>query len=304
MTDPRISVVVPTCRRPEALLDCVGALRSQEPPEGGFEILVVDDGDGLPSLPEDVRVVAGDGAGPASARNRGVEVARGEVVAFTDDDCRPSRRWLCELDAELRRGRAAGVAGTTVNGLPEDVFASASQLVLDTAYECFSRGAEPGFAGSANLAMLAADLRALGGYDRSFRICEDRDLCARWLASGRRLAWAPAAEVAHCPEMGLASFLRQHAAYGRGAYAVRKRAMGSGIVPRPQLRFAFALAGRVRRAPGKKLRVAALCALSQAATAVGYALEVAATRWGLGPRTCLEPALPWPAPGAPSGNAA
>jgi glycosyltransferase involved in cell wall biosynthesis len=299
----RISVVVPTRGRPVALLDCIEALQSQEPPEGGFEVVVVADGDGLPSLPEDVRVVAGEGAGPAAARNRGVEAARGEVIAFTDDDCRPSPRWLRELDAELRRGRAAGVAGTTVNGLPEDAFASASQLVLDTAYECFSRGGEPGFAGSANLAMLAADLRALGGYDRSFRISEDRDLCARWLASGRRLAWAPSAEVAHCREMGLASFVRQHTAYGRGAYAVRKRATGSGIVPRPQLRFAFALARRVRRAPGRRLRLAALCALTQVATAAGYVLEAAATRWGLGPRTCLEPALQWPTPSAPSGNA-
>jgi glycosyltransferase involved in cell wall biosynthesis len=300
MTDFRVSVVVPTCGRPAALLDCVDALRSQEPPEGGFEIVVVDDGDGLPSLPDDVRIVAGEGAGPAAARNRGVEAARGEVIAFTDDDCRPSPRWLRELDAELRRGCAAGVAGTTVNGLPEDVFASASQLVLETAHEHFSRGAEPGFAGSANLAMLAADLRALGGYDRSFRISEDRDLCARWLASGRRLAWAPGAEVAHCREMGLASFVRQHAAYGRGAYAVRKRARGSGIVPRPQLRFVFALAGRVSRAPRHRLRLAALCALTQVATAGGYLLEAAATRWGLGQRKCLEPALHWP---APAGNA-
>jgi hypothetical protein len=148
--------------------------------------------------------------------------------------------------------------------------------------------------------MLAEDLRAVGGYDRSFRICEDRDLCARWLASGRRLTWAPGAEVAHCREMGLASFARQHAAYGRGAYAVHKRAAGSGVVPGPQLRFVFAMARRVSRAPRKRLRLAALCAVSQAATAAGYVLEAAATRWNLGPRTCLEPALPWP---APAGNA-
>ena len=302
MTGPRISVVVPACGRPAALLACVDALRRQEPPDGGFEIVVVDDGDGLPPLPSDVRTVAGEGAGPAAARNRGVDVARGEVIAFTDDDCRPSPRWLRELDAELRRGRTAGVAGSTVNGVTDDVFAAASQLVLDAAHEHFSSGGEPEFAASCNLAVLAADLRAVGGFDRSFRYAEDRDLCARWLASGRRLAWAPAAEVVHCRAMSLASFVRQHAAYGRGAYAVRRRITGSGRVPSPQPGFMLALARRVRRAPGDRLRLAALCVLSQAAAAGGYALEAVASRWGLGTRTCLEPSLQWPAPDAGRGS--
>ena len=302
MTDPRISVVVPTSGRPAALLDCIEALRGQEPPEGGFEILVVDDGGGLPVLPDGVRTMTADGAGPAAARNRGVDAARGEVIAFTDDDCRPSSRWLRELDTELRRGHAAAVAGSTVNGVPDDVFAAASQLVLDAAHDHFSSEGEPRFAASCNLAVRAADLRALGGFDRSFRYAEDRDLCARWLASGRRLAWAPAAEVVHCRELDLASFVRQHSAYGRGAFAVRKRTTGSGMVPTPQPGFFAALARRVRHAPGPRLRLATLCALSQLAGACGYLLEAVASRWGIGTRTCPEPSLQWPVPSAADGG--
>jgi glycosyltransferase involved in cell wall biosynthesis len=279
VADPRISVVVPTRGRPAALLDCVNALRGQEHPDGGFEIVIVDDGDGVPALTEEVRVVAGEGTGPAAARNRGIDAARGEIIAFTDDDCRPSSRWLRELDAELRRGRAAGVAGSTVNGVAQDVFAAASQLVLDATHEHFSRGGEPRFAASCNLAVLAADIRALGGFDRSFRYAEDRDLCARWLASGRRLAWAPGAKVVHCRDMNLARFLRQHFAYGRGAYAVHRRA-GSGILPRPQPSFVLALARQVRRAPRGRLRLAALCALSQVAYAAGYVIEAATSGSG------------------------
>jgi GT2 family glycosyltransferase len=287
--DPRISVVVPTRGRPEALLDCVDALRGQEPPEGGYEIVVVDDGDGVPALTGQVRVVAGEGAGPAAARNRGIEAARGEIIAFTDDDCRPSPRWLRELDAALLRGQAAGVAGNTVNGLAEDVFAAASQIVLDAAHEHFSRAGAPGFAASCNLAVRTADIRALGGFDRRLRYAEDRELCARWLASGRRLAWAPAAEVVHRRHMDLAAFLRQHSAYGRGAHAVHERAGASGLLPTPQPSFALSLARRVRDAPAKRIRLAALCALSQAAYAAGYVLEALASRWGLGEPVSATP---------------
>jgi GT2 family glycosyltransferase len=286
VNDPRISVVVPTRGRPEALLDCVDALRGQEPPDGGFEIVVVDDGDGVPALTDEVRVVAGEGTGPAAARNRGIDAARGEVIAFTDDDCRPSARWLRELDAELRRGRAAAVAGSTVNGAADDVFATASQLVLDAAHEHFSRGGDPRFAASCNLAVLASDIRAVGGFDRSCRYGEDRDLCARWLASGRGLAWAPDAEVVHCRDMSLVRFVHQHSAYGRGAYAVQKRNGGSGFLPVPQPRFVLTLARKVREAPGRRLRLAALCTLSQAAHAAGYVLEAVASRWGLGKAAC------------------
>lgn len=302
MTDPRVSVVVPTRDRPEALVECVAALRGQDPPDGGFEIVVVDDGDGLPELSGEVRAVAGGGEGPAAARNRGAETARGEVIAFTDDDCLPSPWWLRELDAGLRLGAGTGVAGITVNGLPDDVFAVASQLVLDASHEHFSAGGEPGFAASCNLAFPAAEFRALGGFDRSFRHAEDRDLCARWLASGRRLTWAPGAEVVHRRRMDFASFVRQHSGYGRGAYALHRRAAGLGLVPRPHLGFYSVLAAYVRRAPGHRVQLAALGALSQLAAGGGYVLEAVAKRWGIGTQTCREPSLEMPGTGVREGS--
>jgi GT2 family glycosyltransferase len=290
-----MSVVVPTCNRQAALQECVSALLSQEPPDGGFEIVVVDDGGGLPELPGNVRTAVAAGEGPAAARNLGARVARGEVIAFTDDDCLPSRRWLRELDAGIRRGDGAGVAGLTLNGCPGDVFAVASQLILDTSHDHFTAGGEPRFAASCNLALPAADFHALGGFDPSFRHAEDRDLCVRWLASGRRLTWAPQAVVTHHRGMTLASFLHQHAGYGRGAYALHRRVAQSPPIPAPQPRFYGVMAAKVRGAPDRRVRLLALCVLSQAAAVAGFAMESMATRWGLGRRACREPslAMPW-----------
>ncbi len=296
VSDPRVSVVVATRGRPEALTTCVSALVGQEPPEGGIEIVVVDDGDGLPHLPATVVALAGDGSGPAAARNLGAKAARGAVLAFTDDDCVPSPRWAHELDAAVRAHPGAGVAGVTLNGLPDDVFAIGSQLVLDASHTHFAVEGKPRFVASCNLALPAAAFHELGGFDRSFRHAEDRDLCARWHASGRSFVWAPGAQVVHRRTMGTASFISQHAGYGRGAYALHRRMSGSGLVPSPQPGFYGVLAEQVRRAPERRGRLSTLAALSQVAAAFGFALEATATRYGIGRRSCAEPSLPMPVP--------
>ena len=81
------------------------------------------------------------GRGRAGARNRGLAEAVGEWIAFTDDDTLPQPDWLAHLVAALERNPAALVGGKTVNGLPDDLFAEASMLVLDLAYEHFNRDA-------------------------------------------------------------------------------------------------------------------------------------------------------------------
>src|SRR5512137_1175434 len=105
MALPSASVVIPTFRRPAALRRCVEALARLDYPRDRLEVLIVDDGGGgvsnldLGELPRDlqVRVVEQENRGPASARNRGAREAEGELLAFTDDDCRPRPSWLAEL---------------------------------------------------------------------------------------------------------------------------------------------------------------------------------------------------------------
>src|SRR5438128_1544197 len=119
-TKPTISVVVPTHNRRALLERLVRALEHQEgaPP---YEVVIVDDGfadgtaDALARLAADaavpLRTVLRDlNGGPAAARNAGWEVATAPLVAFTDDDCVPDRKWLARLatrfeDADVVQGR-------------------------------------------------------------------------------------------------------------------------------------------------------------------------------------------------------
>ena len=113
---PFFSIIVPTYNRPRQLADCLRALSALDYPRRRFEVIVVDDGSASP-LAEVVApfhplfrltLVTQDNAGPAAARNTGAALAQGEFLAFTDDDCLPSGRWLTCPGGALCRGPPPG----------------------------------------------------------------------------------------------------------------------------------------------------------------------------------------------------
>lgn len=111
---------------------------------------------------------------------------------------------------------AAG--GTTRNGLEGNYYAEASQLVLKLVwrYDCATRG-QVQFFPSNNMAFPADTLRAMGGFDESFRSAEDRELCRRWQYNGHRMRAVVEAIVDHDSKLDLSGFVRQFFLYGRGA---------------------------------------------------------------------------------------
>lgn len=267
---PRATVVVPTRDRPDRLARCLLALDAQlEPP---LEVIVVDDGsreegavDGAVGDRHRVRLVRSTGAGPAAARNLGAALARGDVVCFTDDDCRPGPGWVSALVDRFVEG-AAAVAGPTRNARPEDSYASASQLITNHLAETSRRRGTP-FAPTSNLAVrteLAGTLR----FDESFPLAagEDREWCERLARGGHRLEWAPDAWVEHHQQLSARGFWDQQVRYGRGGAHLRR------IVDAPPQRPAF-YAGLLRKAAAEGAAVVGLVVLAQAATAVGIARE-------------------------------
>jgi glycosyltransferase involved in cell wall biosynthesis len=81
-----------------------------------------------------VRLIQQSNGGPAKGRNRGADVARNEFLAFTDDDCQPSPGWLSALARRLQRSPECLVGGRTVNGLTENPYSAARQLIIEMVY--------------------------------------------------------------------------------------------------------------------------------------------------------------------------
>lgn len=117
---PRVSVVVPVRNRRDLLRTTLEALEAQTYED--FEVIVVDDGStdgadveaaGFAVHGRPVQVVRSGGAGAVTARKIGVAGAAGEILAFTDSDCRPSPGWLAAAIAALDDG------ADMVNGLTQ-----------------------------------------------------------------------------------------------------------------------------------------------------------------------------------------
>jgi GT2 family glycosyltransferase len=282
---PSVSVVIPTFARAECLARCLAALAAQSLPRRAFEVIVCDDGSPSPVAPTverfadrmEVRVVRRSRAGPAAARNEGARHARAPLLAFTDDDCVPAPLWLELLVERMRRHPGHMIGGSIVNLLPDDPYATATQLIMSSVYDYYSRHAVGHqFFSTTNLAVPANRFRLLDGFSEAFSRAagEDYDLCARWAEAGFPSTYAPEVEVGHAHGHTFRSFWSQHFGYGRALLRVRqgmaRRRGGSGIaLESPGFYRQILTYPLLHSEHGSAVRNAALVLLAQVATAFG-----------------------------------
>jgi glycosyltransferase involved in cell wall biosynthesis len=221
----KFSVVIPTYNRITSLRKNLASLTALE--SSDFEIIVVNDGstDGteeyLAKMPAGgkIRSRSGSHQGPAAARNAGVAVARGEWIAFTDDDCTVSADWLSRFEAAIGLSGADVIGGSVVNGSPDFFFAELSQEMLNHYVATLPKFGRREFLTSNNIVYRASVLRNEGGFDERFRFAggEERDLNRRILAHGGTAAFYSDISVNHAHTMNVLEWLRQQCHYGRGA---------------------------------------------------------------------------------------
>jgi len=285
-----VSVIVPAHGRPDSLARCLEALSAQTFPRNGFEVIVCDDGSPK-SLARAVapfatrltlQLVRQPNAGPAAARNRGARMARGSILAFTDDDCIPAPDWLERLAERFEQEPGQLVGGAMENTLPDDRYATATQLVMDGVYEYYEQHAAGNrFYSTTNLAVPADRFREVGGFNEAFPNAagEDYDFCARWSEKGFSNSYAPDVIVGHAHGHNLASFWKQHFAYGRALLRVRQgvaRRQMRAVRLEPVRFYTRLLTYPLRHGRGaRRWAEATLVLVSQIATAAGAVRELA-----------------------------
>src|SRR6185369_4605378 len=125
---PRVSVVVASYNGARTLQICLASLGRLNYPD--YEVILVDDGstDTTPRIASDhprVRYIYQENKGLSVARNTGIAAATGEIIAFTDSDCRADEDWLYYLIGDLLGDDFAAIGGH--NFLPpEDSWIAAS----------------------------------------------------------------------------------------------------------------------------------------------------------------------------------
>lgn len=187
-----ISVIIPTCDRPDRLAAALQSVRSQTLQPA--EIIVVDDGtSGLGAPPEAaITVVRGVGAaGPSASRNLGVDHANGDFVAFLDDDDRWSEEYLEEVTKALTGSAPeADVAICRLRFERNDGSFQSADMPHIEDLEAALLSANPGFGGS-NIVVRRSFFHRTGGFNEKFLNSNDRDFGLRAVGSGARFILVP-----------------------------------------------------------------------------------------------------------------
>jgi len=223
------SIIIPTYARPERLNTCLKAIAQLDYPRDRFEVIIVDDGSPMPLEPIvapfhnqiALTLIKQLNAGPALARNHGAAKSQGKFLVFTDDDCTPTLNWLTALEQRFEAAPGCLIGGKTLNALPNNLYSTASQILIDYLYAYYNSTTQQAhFFASNNFALSAELFRTLGGFDTTFPLAagEDREFCDRWLYQGYQMVYAPEVQIYHAHKLSLRSFWRQHFNYGRGAF--------------------------------------------------------------------------------------
>lgn len=195
-----VSVIVPARNAATTLPDCLLALRAQSYPRSRYEVIVVDDGSTDPTaklaLRYGARVERIPPSGPAAARNRGVEVARGDVLLFTDADCAPDPSWITTLVRAFDDPQVAGAKGS-YRTEQKSLTARFVQAEYESRYRLMAAKSSIDFVDTYSAAYRREEFEKVGGFDESFTIGEDQDLSFRLQRAGAWLVFRPAAVVAH-----------------------------------------------------------------------------------------------------------
>ena len=213
MRQPRLSIILPTYNRAGLLRRAIAALLRQDADPRAIEIIVVNNNsnDGTAALLSSiddprVRVVEEPRQGLSHARNAGLAVARGDLVAFIDDDVEAARDWASTIIQTLdRRPDVDGVGGrvlpawerTRPRWLTRAHWAPLALQDHGDEKRVFDRSAPIGLVG-ANVAFRADVFRRTGAFSPVVQrvgdgigSTEDHELLARLYAGGGRMLYLP-----------------------------------------------------------------------------------------------------------------
>jgi GT2 family glycosyltransferase len=173
---PGVDVVVPTFKRPEALARCLKALENQTIAPASIE--VIDD--------------STTDKGPAYSRNIGLSKGSAPIVAFTDDDCVPSKNWIASIQKHFENEKVHGMEGC-VTTIGMDGQLSDMNPNKKDKWNRFK---------TANMAFRRSIIEEIGGFDERYYIHrEDTDLAWRIINSGYTIKWSSKC-IVHHPDRG------------------------------------------------------------------------------------------------------
>lgn len=224
---PFVSVIVPVFNDQSGIDRCIEALTTQSYPQDRYEIIVVDNN----SEPR-IRLKNKAGfyvqllwcgtAGSYAARNQGISVSRGEILAFTDADCVPYSEWIKKgVTALLDGGSDCVVGGEVLFDAPKSKQATELyQYVVGFLQK--ENINERKFTATANLFSYRKEFDRIGLFNTHLLSGGDREWCYRARQHGAKIVFCEKAVVVTSPRTELSAAIRQARRIAGGRAQLRR----------------------------------------------------------------------------------
>jgi glycosyltransferase involved in cell wall biosynthesis len=228
---PFVSVIIPIFNDPERLKLCLQALENQTYPRDLYEVIVVDNGSDEPVEP----IVAAFSQARAAyecipssyaARNKGISLARGEVLAFTDSDCIPALDWIEKGVFKLLDTSNCGLAGGDIKLFVQNpTHPTMAELYEQvTAFAQEKDIIERHYSATANLFTFRHVIEKVGTFNAStFKSTGDAEWGHRVFRQGYKLVYAAEACVAHPSRRSLFEIHKRATRIAGGVYDGRPK---------------------------------------------------------------------------------
>ena len=225
---PEISIIVPARNAGRIISDCLDALQNQELDFESYEVILVDDGSSddtaLKGNRDNVRLIRQQPLGPAAARNLGARHAHGQILLFTDADCRPEKNWIHEMTLPFRDSTVSGVKGIYRTD-QKSLTARFVQMEYEGKYQYMAKQGDIDFIDTYSAGFRKEVFLSLGGFDETFpgASVEDQEFSFRMHEAGYRMVFTSKAVVTHFHVDSFSKYLRKKFKIGFWKFRVLKR---------------------------------------------------------------------------------
>ncbi len=203
---PFVSVIVPVFNDAKRLRLCLEALESQTYPKTLFEVIVVDNAsdeavDIKGVVAQFGQAIAAYESTPGSyaARNQGISLAKGEVIAFTDADCIPAADWLEKGVQHLLNTPNCGLVAGNIEVFPKDIHRPTAVELFEmaTAFPQEQHLRNLKYGATANLLTSRSTIEAVGMFNQNLKSGGDLDWGRRVYDRGYQQVYAEDVRIAH-----------------------------------------------------------------------------------------------------------
>ncbi|MEO0948364.1 MAG: glycosyltransferase [Cyanobacteria bacterium J06641_5] len=202
---PFVSVLVPVFNDGGRLKLCLDALEHQTYPRNLYEVVVIDNGSSedvecIVNAFEQALICFESAPGSYAARNKGISLAKGEIIAFTDADCIPSDVWIKEGISKFLDTSNCGLIAGRIELFFKDALRPTAVEVYESIEMGFSQNIlleEQQYALTANLFTSKDIIEAVGSFNGALKSGGDCEWGQRVFAAGYNQVYAPNALVKH-----------------------------------------------------------------------------------------------------------